>query len=82
MCRTLRPVAPHESPSFDISGKERVLQDIVDEKLMQGVWITRSSRLRGHELFVTRSNILPRYPCHAVNQGVRARFQSYKGCGN
>ena len=56
-CRTLRPVAPHEPPSFDISGEERLLQDIVDEMLMQGVWITCSSRLCGHEPFRARSNI-------------------------
>ena len=39
------------------SGEERVLQDIVDEMLMQGVWNARSSRLLGDELFGTRSNI-------------------------
>jgi serine palmitoyltransferase len=29
--------APREAPSFDITGEERVLQDIVDEVLSQGV---------------------------------------------
>ncbi|KAH8984853.1 hypothetical protein EDB92DRAFT_1818918 [Lactarius akahatsu] len=48
----MRPAipAPHEAPSFDITGEERLLRDIVNEALAQGVWITRARRLRGQEL--------------------------------
>ena len=49
--------APREPPSFDIAGEERVLQDIVDEVLAQGVWITRARRLRGQELVEMRPSI-------------------------
>ena len=49
--------APREAPSFDIAGEERLLQDIVDEVLAQGVWITRARRLRGQELVETRPSI-------------------------
>ncbi|KAI9430377.1 hypothetical protein H4582DRAFT_2133706 [Lactarius indigo] len=33
-----------------LTGKERILQDIVDAALVQGVWITHVRRLRGQEL--------------------------------
>ncbi|KAF8271056.1 serine palmitoyltransferase [Lactarius quietus] len=49
--------APRDAPSFDIAGEERVLQDIVEEVLAQGVWITRARRLRGQELIETRPSI-------------------------
>ena len=49
--------APREVPSFDIAGEERPLQDIVDEVLVQGVWISRARRLRGQELVETRPSI-------------------------
>ena len=49
--------APREAPSFDIADEERLLQDIVDEVLAQGVWITRARRLRGQELVETRPSI-------------------------
>jgi serine palmitoyltransferase len=49
--------ALREPPSFDIAGEERVLQDIVDEVLAQGVWITRVRRLRGQELVEARPSI-------------------------
>ncbi|KAN0134108.1 hypothetical protein V8E53_008113 [Lactarius tabidus] len=49
--KTPNPVTlgPPKPPSFDIAGEERVLlvQDIVDEVLVHGVWITRARRLRG-----------------------------------
>ena len=40
--RETRDPAPRDGVSFDIAGNERVLQDIVDEVLAQGVWITRA----------------------------------------
>jgi serine palmitoyltransferase len=49
--------ASRDAPSFDIAGEERVLQDIVDEVLAQGVWITRARRLRGQELVESRPSI-------------------------
>ncbi|KAI9438092.1 hypothetical protein H4582DRAFT_1952659, partial [Lactarius indigo] len=49
--------APRDAPWFDIAGEERILQDIVDETLAQGVWITRARRLRGQELDEARPSI-------------------------
>ncbi|KAI9439806.1 serine palmitoyltransferase [Lactarius indigo] len=49
--------APRDGPSFDIAGEERLLQDIVDEALAQGVWTTRARRLRGQELVEARPSI-------------------------
>ncbi|KAH9016349.1 hypothetical protein EDB85DRAFT_2207823 [Lactarius pseudohatsudake] len=50
---TLNPAtpAPRDAPSFDIACEEcrGLLQYIVDEALAQGVWITRTRRLRGQE---------------------------------
>ncbi|KAI9438081.1 serine palmitoyltransferase [Lactarius indigo] len=49
--------APRDGPWFDIACEERILQDIVDETLAQGVWITRVRRLRGQELVEARPGI-------------------------
>ncbi|KAI9452050.1 pyridoxal phosphate-dependent transferase [Lactarius psammicola] len=49
--------APRDAPTFDIIGEEHLLQDIVDEALAQGVWITRARRLRGQELVEARPSI-------------------------
>ena len=49
--------ASRDVPSFDIAGEEGLLQDIVDEVLAQGVWITRARQLRGHELVESRPSI-------------------------
>ena len=49
--------APRALPSFDIAGEERMLQDIVDEVLTQGVWVTLARRLCGQELVEVRPNI-------------------------
>jgi hypothetical protein len=46
-CVTRSLYAPCETRSFDITGEERVLQNMVDEALTQGVRITRARRLRG-----------------------------------
>ncbi|KAH9021684.1 pyridoxal phosphate-dependent transferase [Lactarius deliciosus] len=63
--------APREAPSFDIVGEERLLQDIVDEALAQGVWMARARRLRGQELVEARQSTrlavtagLSRCRCH------------------
>ena len=42
---------------FDIGLEERLLQDIVDEALAQGVWTTRAKRLRGQELVEVRPSV-------------------------
>jgi serine palmitoyltransferase len=49
--------ALHEAPSSDIAGEERMLQDIVDEVLVQGVRIARARRLRAQELVEARQSI-------------------------
>ncbi|KAH9016170.1 hypothetical protein EDB84DRAFT_1632326, partial [Lactarius hengduanensis] len=49
--------APRDAPSFNTAGEERLLQDIVDEALAQGVWTTRARRLRGQELVEARPSI-------------------------
>jgi len=58
---TLAPAAAYSATttplSFDIAVEERLLQDIVDEALVQGVWITRARRLRGQEVFEARPSI-------------------------
>lgn len=38
-----------KNPPEDIEHEEKLLQDVVDEALTQGVLITRSARLRGQE---------------------------------
>jgi len=50
------PVA-RDAPAFDIAAEERLLQDIVDEALAQGMWITRARRLRGQEAVEARPSI-------------------------
>ncbi|KAH9016309.1 hypothetical protein EDB85DRAFT_2207835 [Lactarius pseudohatsudake] len=58
---TLNPAtpAPRDAPSFDIVCEEcrGLLQYIVDEALAQGVWITRTRRLRGQEFVEARLSI-------------------------
>lgn len=49
--------APRDAPTFDIAAEERLLQDIVDEALAQGVWITRARRLRSQEIVEPRPSI-------------------------
>jgi len=48
---------PRDAPAFDIAVEERLLQDIVDDALTQGVWITRARRLRGQEAVEARPSI-------------------------
>jgi serine palmitoyltransferase len=46
-----------DAPSFDIAGEERLLQDIVDEVLAHGVWVTGARRPCGQELVESRQSI-------------------------
>ena len=43
--------------SIEIAGEERFLQDIVDEVLALGAWITRVRRMCGKELIKSRPSI-------------------------
>ncbi|ESK92361.1 serine c-palmitoyltransferase [Moniliophthora roreri MCA 2997] len=45
------------APQWDIAGEEKVLQDIVEEALAQGVMITKAKRLRGMEITEARPSI-------------------------
>lgn len=42
---------------FDIEAEERLLQEVVDDVLSQGVLITRAKRLRGQEMSEARPSI-------------------------
>ena len=64
---------PCEAPSFDIAGEERMLQDIVDEVLAQGVRIICAYHLCRQELVEARLSICLTATCGVVSQGVRAR---------
>jgi len=50
-------VLPRDPPVFDIELEERLLQEVVDDVLAQGVLITRAKRLRGQELTEARPSI-------------------------
>ncbi|KAI0062481.1 serine palmitoyltransferase [Artomyces pyxidatus] len=50
-------VQPRDPPVFDIEAEEHLLQDVVDEALAQGVWVTRARRLRGQELLEARPSL-------------------------
>lgn len=50
-------VHPYNPQSFDIIEEERLLQQVVEESLAQGVLITRSKHLRGQELVEPRPSI-------------------------
>jgi serine palmitoyltransferase len=53
----VNPASRDAVPAFDITIEEQLLQDIVDEALAQGVWITRARRLRGQEAVEPRPSI-------------------------
>jgi len=50
-------VLPAHPLQFDVEAEERILQEIVDEVLAQGVLITRAKRLRGQEVVEPRPAI-------------------------
>ncbi|KIJ43906.1 hypothetical protein M422DRAFT_30722 [Sphaerobolus stellatus SS14] len=50
-------VLPANPLQFDIEAEERILQDVVEEALAQGVLITRAKRLRGQEIVEPRPAI-------------------------
>ncbi|KAI0922809.1 hypothetical protein AcW1_002628 [Taiwanofungus camphoratus] len=72
-------VMPRDSPQFDIDLEERLLQDVVEEALAQGVMITRAKRLHGQELIEVRPSIrlavtaaLTRKECEKAANAVKA----------
>lgn len=52
-------ILPKDAASWDwdIPTEEKILQDVVDEALSQGVLITKAKRLRGQELVEARPSI-------------------------
>ncbi|KAF8665043.1 hypothetical protein AX16_000655 [Volvariella volvacea WC 439] len=55
------PTSPHPRDAvnwkWDIQEEERLLQEVVDEALAQGVLITKAKRLRGQEMIESRPSI-------------------------
>lgn len=50
-------LAPRNPCVFDIELEERLLQDVIDESINQGVLIAKVHRLRGQELLEPRPSI-------------------------
>ncbi|KLO06517.1 serine palmitoyltransferase [Schizopora paradoxa] len=74
-------VQPYNPQSFDIIEEERLLQQVVDEALAQGVLITRAKHLRGQELIEPRPSIrlaittgLSKKDCEKAANVVKAAF--------
>ena len=79
-------VKPRESVHFDIELEERVLQEVVEEALAQGVLVTRAKRLRGQELIEVRPSVrlavtaaLSRKDCEKAASVVKAAFAKVVG---
>ncbi|KAI1792788.1 serine palmitoyltransferase [Ganoderma leucocontextum] len=74
-------VKPRDPPQFNIELEERLLQEVVEEALAQGVMITRAKRLRGQELIEVRPSVrlaitaaLSRKDCEKAAAVVKAAF--------
>ena len=81
----LSPV-PRDPEVFDGELEERLLQDIVDEALAQGVMVTRAKRLRGQELVEGRPSVrlalsaaLSRKDCEKAAGVLKAAFAKVVG---
>ncbi|KAF5382843.1 hypothetical protein D9757_007320 [Collybiopsis confluens] len=48
---------PRDAPVFDIAKEERLLQEVVEEAMTQGVMITKAKRVRGLELTEARPSL-------------------------
>ncbi|CAL1710026.1 unnamed protein product [Somion occarium] len=77
---------PREAPQFDAELEEKLLQDVVEEALAQGVLITRAKRLRGQELNDIRPSIrlaisaaLNKKDCEKAANVVKAAFVKIVG---
>ncbi|KAK7683653.1 hypothetical protein QCA50_013029 [Cerrena zonata] len=78
--------SPRDPPQFDFDLEEKLLQDIVEESLAQGVMITRAKRLRGQELNDIRPSIrlaissaLSKKDCEKAANVVKAAFVKVVG---
>ena len=74
-------VKPRDPPQFNVELEEKLLQDVVDEALAQGVMLTRAKRLRGQELIEARPSIrlaisaaLSRKDCEKAAGVIKAAF--------
>jgi serine palmitoyltransferase len=72
---------PKDQEYFDRELEERILQDIVDEALVQGVMITRAKRLKDQELSEVRPTIrlavtaaLSKKDCEKAANVIKASF--------
>lgn len=72
---------PRDPEVFDGDLEERILQDVVDESLAQGVMITRAKRLPGQELVEVRPSVriaitaaLSKKDCEKAANVVKAAF--------
>ncbi|KAI0672390.1 serine palmitoyltransferase [Trametes maxima] len=79
-------VKPRDPPQFNAEVEERLLQDVVEEALTQGVMVTRAKRLRGQELIDVRPSIrlaltaaLSRKDCEKAANVVKAAFVKVVG---
>lgn len=77
---------PRDPLQFDHDLEEKLLQDIVDEALAQGVMVTRAKRLRGQELNEIRPSIrlaisaaLSKKDCEKAANVVKAAFVKVVG---
>jgi serine palmitoyltransferase len=72
-------VTPSRPSGWDIATEERLLQEVVEECLAQGVLVTRAKRLRGQELVEARPSVriavtaaLSRKDCEKAATVIRA----------
>ena len=79
-------VKSRDAPQFDWALEERVLQEVVDEALAQGVLVTRAKRLRGQELVEGRPSVrlalsaaLSRKDCEKAAGVLKAAFAKVVG---
>ena len=50
-------IIPRDPPTFDVLAEEKLLQEVVEECLAQGVLVTRAKRLRGQEMVEAKPSI-------------------------
>lgn len=79
-------IVARDAPVFDIAGEERLLQEVVEEALAQGVLVTRAKRLRGQEMVEARPSIriavtaaLTRKECEKAASVVKAALVKVLG---
>jgi serine palmitoyltransferase len=72
-------IVPRAPEVFDIPTEERLLQEVVDECLGQGVLVTRAKRLRGQEMVEARPSVrlavtaaLNRKECEKAANAIKA----------